>query len=101
MVAVTRTAVLAQREPRRSSSRGAESSATDRVRVIGAWSARAMLVLVAAYVVFVVGFASIGNLSKPLPDPYLAIAEALILVMAPIMVALMLAIHTESMSGES
>jgi hypothetical protein len=61
---------------------------------IGAWSARAMLGLVAAYVaVFVVGFASVGNLSKPLPDPYLAIAEVLILVMAPIMVALMLAIH--------
>src|SRR6266567_723929 len=29
----------------------------------------------------------------PLPDPYLAIAEILILVMAPIMVCLMLAIH--------
>jgi hypothetical protein len=67
---------------------------TDRMCAIGAWSARAMLGLVAAYVVvFVVGFTSIGNLSKPLPDPYLAIAEVLILVMAPIMVALMLAIH--------
>jgi hypothetical protein len=67
---------------------------TDRMCVIGAWSARAMVGLVAAYVaVFVVGFASLGNLSKPLPDPYLAIAEVLILVMAPIMVALMLAIH--------
>jgi hypothetical protein len=32
--------------------------------------------------------------AQPLPDPYLAIAEVLILVMAPIMVALMLAIHT-------
>jgi hypothetical protein len=67
---------------------------TDRMCAIGAWSARAMLGLVGAYVVvFVVGFASIGNLGKPLPDPYLAIAEVLILVMAPIMVALMLAIH--------
>jgi hypothetical protein len=67
---------------------------TDGICAIGAWSARAMLGLVAAYVaVFVVGFASVGNLSKPLPDPYLAIAEVLILVMAPIMVALMLAIH--------
>jgi hypothetical protein len=67
---------------------------TERICAIGAWSGRAMLGLVAAYVVvFVVGFASIGNLSKPLPDPYLAIAEVLILVMAPIMVALMLAIH--------
>jgi hypothetical protein len=67
---------------------------TERICAIGAWSARAMLGLVAAYLaVFVVGFASVGNLSKPLPDPYLAIAEVLILVMAPIMVALMLAIH--------
>jgi hypothetical protein len=67
---------------------------TERICAIGAWSARAMLGLVGAYVVvFVVGFASIGNLGKPLPDPYLAIAEVLILVMAPIMVALMLAIH--------
>ena len=43
--------------------------------------------------VFVAGFASIGNTSDPLPDPYLAIGEILILVMAPIMVCLMLAIH--------
>jgi hypothetical protein len=67
---------------------------TERICATGAWSARAMLGLVAAYVsVLVVGFTSLGNLSKPLPDPYLAIAEGLILVMAPIMVALMLAIH--------
>src|SRR5207245_596550 len=43
--------------------------------------------------VFVAGFASIGNTSDPLPDPYLAIGEILILVMAPIMACLMLAIH--------
>jgi hypothetical protein len=64
------------------------------MRRLGAWSARAMVVLIAAYiVVFVVGFADLGNTSKPLPDPYLAIAEILILIMAPIMVTLMLAIH--------
>jgi hypothetical protein len=64
------------------------------VRTLGAWSARAMVCLVAVYiVVFVVGFADLGNTSKPLPDPYLAIAEIIILVMAPIMVTLMLAIH--------
>jgi hypothetical protein len=84
-----------RRELRRTS--GAEEVGwlgTDRICAIGAWSGRAMLGLVAAYVVvFVVGFTSLGNLSKPLPDPYLAIAEVLILVMAPIMVALMLAIH--------
>jgi hypothetical protein len=82
------TAGLAQRESRRSSNDDeAEWIATDRICMIGAWSARAMLVLIAAYVVvFVVGFASVGNLNKPLPDPYLAIAEVLILVMAAIMV---------------
>jgi hypothetical protein len=64
------------------------------VRTLGAWSARAMVCLDAVYiVVFVVGFAHLGNTSKPLPDPYLAIAEIIILVMAPIMVTLMLAIH--------
>ncbi len=65
-----------------------------RIWMMGAWSARALFVLELAYVgVFVVGFASIGDLSKPLPDPYLAVAEALILVMAPLLVILMLAIH--------
>jgi hypothetical protein len=42
---------------------------------------------------FVVGFAALGNVHDPLPDPYLAIGEVLILVMAPILVTLMLAIH--------
>jgi hypothetical protein len=67
---------------------------TSFIRTLGAWSARAMFFLDAVYiVVFVVGFADLGNTSDPLPDPYLAIAEVIILVMAPIMVALMLAIH--------
>ncbi len=63
-------------------------------RTIGRWSARALLVLTVVYIAdFVVGFAALGNLHDPLPDPYLGIGEVLILVMAPIMVALMLAIH--------
>jgi hypothetical protein len=62
--------------------------------MVGFWSARAILVLELVYIaVFVAGFASIRNTSAPLPDPYLGIAEVIILVMAPIMVALMLAIH--------
>ena len=36
---------------------------------------------------------SLGNLTDPLPDPYLAVAEVLILVMAPVMVVLMAAVH--------
>ena len=64
------------------------------VRMLGAWSARTIFLIEVVYIaVFAAGFASIGNLSDPLPDPYLAIGEILILVMAPIMVCLMLAIH--------
>jgi hypothetical protein len=71
-----------------------QDRAGDHIRTIGAWSARAMFILDVVYIiVFIVGFASLGNTSAPLPDPYLAIAEVLILVMAPIMVALMMAIH--------
>ncbi len=65
-----------------------------RLRVIGMWSARAVVVLDVIYIaVFVAGFAALGNTSAPLPDPYLAIAEVTILVLAPILVILMLAIH--------
>jgi hypothetical protein len=71
-----------------------EDPALKRMRMLGFWSARAILVIELVYVtVFVARFASIRNTSDPLPDPYLAIAEILILVMAPIMVCLMLAIH--------
>src|SRR5947199_4358128 len=73
---------------------GEEDQPSKRVRMLGAWSARTLFLIDVAFVaVFVAGFASIGNTSDPLPDPYLAIAEILILVMAPIMVCLMLAIH--------
>jgi hypothetical protein len=48
---------------------------------------------VAYAVVVVAGFVSLGNLSKPLADPYLGIAEGLIIVMAPVMVMLMVAIY--------
>jgi hypothetical protein len=73
---------------------GEEDPALKRVRMLGFWSARTIFLIEVVYVaVFVVGFASIRNTSDPLPDPYLAIAEILILVMAPIMVCLMLAIH--------
>jgi hypothetical protein len=73
---------------------GEEDPAIRHARMLGAWSARTIFLIEVVYVVvFVVGFASIGNTSDPLPDPYLAIGEILILVMAPIMVCLMLAIH--------
>src|SRR6266511_1677074 len=73
---------------------GEEDPATKHARILGAWSARTIFLIEVVYVaVFVAGFASIGNAGDPLPDPYLAIAEILILVMVPIMVCLMLAIH--------
>ncbi|HZM56376.1 MAG TPA: hypothetical protein VFC03_15250 [Acidimicrobiales bacterium] len=63
-------------------------------RRLGMWLARATAGIGAAYVVtFIIGFASMGDLSKPLEDPYLAIAEFLILVMAPILVLLMVIVH--------
>lgn len=57
------------------------------------WLRRHCGTLAQVGVVFAAGFAAIGNLSDPLPHPYLAIGEIPILVMAPIMVCLMLAIH--------
>ena len=73
---------------------------TRQERAIGRWSARGLFVLTVVYSAdFVVGFAALGNLHDPLPDPYLAVGEALILVMAPIMVALMLAIHACAPNG--
>jgi hypothetical protein len=71
-----------------------EDPALMRVRMLGAWSARTLFLIEVVYIaVFAAGFASIGSLRDPLPDPYLAIGEILILVMAPIMVCLILAIH--------
>src|SRR4051794_22496918 len=63
-------------------------------RRLGMWSARAIAVLSIPYAItMVLGFSSMGNLRDPLPDPYLAVAEVLILVMAPFMVTLMVAVH--------
>jgi hypothetical protein len=56
-----------------------------------AWFVGAISVAYAA--IMVVGFGSLGNVADPLPDPYLAVAELLILLMAPVMVVLMAALH--------
>jgi hypothetical protein len=44
----------------------------------------------------VVGFSSMASFSKPLQDPYLAIAEVLILIMAPVMVLLLVVVHVRA-----
>jgi hypothetical protein len=63
-------------------------------RCLGRWSARTIAVLAVFYAVAVVlGFVALGDVVRPLPDPYLAVAELLILVMAPAMVVLTAAIH--------
>ncbi|MDT7668163.1 MAG: hypothetical protein QOC74_946, partial [Pseudonocardiales bacterium] len=63
-------------------------------RLAGRWSARIVVTISGAYAaVMVAGFGSIGNLIDPLPDPYLAVAEVLILLLAPAMVVLIAAVH--------
>jgi hypothetical protein len=69
-------------------------------RWIGMWSARALFAIGVAYAVtMVAGFAAMGDLSKPLEDPYLAVMEVLILVMAPILVLLAVVIHACAPEG--
>jgi hypothetical protein len=69
-------------------------------RWIGMWAARALFAIGACYsVTMVIGFAAMGDLSKPLVDPYLAIMEILILVMAPILVLLFAIIHACAPAG--
>ena len=64
------------------------------------WSARVLAAFGVAYAVtMVAGFAAMGNLSKPLEDPYLAIMEVLILVMAPVLVLLAVVIHACAPEG--
>jgi hypothetical protein len=77
---------------------GLAGTTTD--RWIGMWSARVLAAFGVAYAVsMVAGFAAMGNLSKPLEDPYLAIMEVLILIMAPVLVLLAVVIHACAPEG--
>jgi hypothetical protein len=88
----------ADRSPGKGTAAGLGGTKTD--RWIGMWSARVLAAFGVAYAVtMVVGFAAMGNLSKPLEDPYLAIMEVLILVMAPILVLLAVVIHACAPEG--
>lgn len=63
-------------------------------RTLGKWSARAIVAFSIPYATTMLpGFSSMGNLRDPLLDPYLAVAEVLILLMAPFVVTLMIAVH--------
>jgi hypothetical protein len=66
----------------------------DLTRSLGLWSSRTYLVLGVAYlVVIVAGFITNRNLKDPVKDPHLAVAEILILLMTPVLLALSAAIH--------
>jgi hypothetical protein len=67
---------------------------TPTARTIGIWSALGTFIIYLLYIpVLIAGFASAGNVDDPLKDPYLAILEVLIILMAPLLVLMMLAVH--------
>ena len=67
---------------------------------IGSWSAWVVVAFGVGYgVTVVLGFVALGNVRDPLPDPYLAVAEVLIIFMAPAMVVLTTALHACSPPG--
>jgi hypothetical protein len=67
------------------------------VRQLGFWSALSTFFIFVLYIpVLVVGFAAAGNMEDPLTDPYLAILEVLIVLIAPLMVLMMAAVHASA-----
>jgi cytochrome bd-type quinol oxidase subunit 2 len=69
-----------------------EFSATE--RRLGIFSAVGVVVLGVAYAVtLATGFLSLKSPQKPIGDPMFSILEVLIIVMTPVMVALMVAVH--------
>jgi hypothetical protein len=63
-------------------------------RLLGKWSCYIVFGLAAAYVpTMAAGFVAGGGLSAPIGDPYLAVMELLILVMAPVFVVAFAAVH--------
>jgi len=69
-----------------------EFSATS--RRLGLFSAAATAVLIAAYAAtLALGLLSLGSPEQPIGDPQYALLEILIIVMMPVVVALMIAVH--------
>ena len=67
---------------------------TATARRLGIFSAAATVILVVAYTVtLTVGLASVESPQEPIGDPMFTILEVLIIVMMPVMVALMVAVH--------
>ncbi len=66
----------------------------DLVGTLGSWASGTFVVLAVAYVaVLGAGFMANPTTKDPVKDPHLAIAEVLILIMAPVMLTLSAAIH--------
>ena len=69
-------------------------------RKLGIWSAAATAFLGVAYFIPLVGgFLSLKSPEDPIGDPWFAILEILIIVMMPVMVALMGAVHAWALPG--
>jgi hypothetical protein len=67
---------------------------TATARSLGIFSAAATVILLVAYAVTLgVGLASLESPQQPIGDPMFTILEVLIIVMMPVMVALMVAVH--------
>ncbi len=63
-------------------------------RRLGIFSAVSVVILEAAYAVtLTIGFLSLKSQQQPIGDPMFSILEVLIIVMMPVMVALMVAVH--------
>ena len=72
-------------------------------RLIGMWSCYVVFALALAYVpTMAAGFVAGGGLSAPMRDPYLAVMELLILLLAPALVVAFAALyHYASTSGKT
>ena len=69
-------------------------------RKLGFYSATLTGVLIIAYAITLsLGFLSLSSQDEPIGDPYVWILEVLILVMMPVMVVLMSAIHVWTLVG--
>src|SRR5438128_1243555 len=63
-------------------------------RRIGLWSCYLVFALGLAYVpTMIAGFVAVGGLSAPIPDPYLAAMELMILLLAPTLVVAFAALY--------
>jgi hypothetical protein len=67
---------------------------TPNARRLGIFSAAATAVLIIAYAVtLILGLLSLSSPEEPIGDPMFSILEILIIIMTPVMVALMVAVH--------